>query len=329
MNKMKLTQIALTASLLIMVSAAATQATVLRAFVSSTGNDSNAGANCPQITPCRTFAGAFPTVTAGGELIALDTSGYGPLTGGSPINKAITIATVPGATAFVVAAFGTAAFTVSAGVSDLVILRNISFNGAGAAGTSGIIFITGKGLVVENCTFTSLTGSGLAASSGVISIKDSSFNASGNGITFTQTARGEVVNTEVRHSSIDGLLVNTGGKATVIHSKFIGNTSRGVYATNAGSEIYLLEVIVSYNGVGLKGDNTAGGGGGAGGNDGGKVFVDRSLITNNTKGAEGIAGSFAVQSLINSAGKYNTMEGNGTVNDFAAITGGGGGYQGK
>jgi hypothetical protein len=328
MNKMKWTLTTLVASLLIMTSAAATQATVLRAFVSSAGADANAATNCAQTAPCRTFAGAFPTVTAGGELIALDTSGYGPLTGGSPINKAITIATVPGATAFVVAAFGTAAFTVSAGVSDLVILRNISFNGAGAAGTSGIIFITGKGLVVENCTFTSLTGSGLAASSGVISIKDSSFNASGNGITFSQTAKGEVVNTEVRHSSIDGLFVNTGGKATVIHSKFIGNTSRGVYATNAGSEIYLLEVIVAYNGVGLKGDNTAGGGGGCGGNDGGKVFVDRSSITDNTKGAEGIANSCAVLSLLAGTSKFNTMQGNGTVNDLGTITGSGG-YPGQ
>ena len=328
MNKMKWTRIALTACLLIMVSAMATQATVLRAFVSSTGNDANAASNCPQTTPCKTFAGALPTVTPGGELIALDTSGYGPLTGGNSISKAITIAAVPGATAFVVAAFGTAGFTVTAGVSDLVTLRNISFNGAGAAGTSGIIFITGKGLVVENCTFASLTGSGLAASSGVIAIKDSSFNASGIGITFTQTAKGEVVNTEVNHSGTDGLFVNTGGKATVFHSRFIGNTSRGVYATNAGSEIYLLEVIVAYNGVGLKGDNTAGGGGGCGGNDGGRVFVDRSSITDNTKGAEGIANSCAVLSLLAGTSKFNTMQGNGTVNDLGAITGSGG-YPGQ
>ena len=152
MNKMKWTQIALTASLLIMVSAVATQATVLRAFVSSTGNDANAASNCPQATPCKTFAGAFPVVTPGGELVALDTSGYGPLT----INKAITIATVPGVTAFVVAATGTSAFTVSAGATDLVILRNINFNGSNAASTTGITHTSGK-LFIQDCKFAQLT----------------------------------------------------------------------------------------------------------------------------------------------------------------------------
>ena len=153
MNKMKGIQIALTAALLIVVSAVATHATVLRAFVSSTGNDANAGANCPQATPCKTFAGAFPVVTAGGELIALDTSGYGPLTN---INKAITIATAPGATAFVVAATGTAGFTVGAGPTDLVILRNINFNGSNAATTTGIQHNSGK-LFIQDCKFAQLT----------------------------------------------------------------------------------------------------------------------------------------------------------------------------
>ena len=167
MNKMKWTQIALMASLLIMVSAAATQATVLRAFVSSTGNDANAASNCPQATPCKTFAGAFPVVTAGGELIALDTSGYGPLT----INKAITVATVPGVTAFVVAATGTSGFTVSAGATDLVVLRNISFNGSNAASTTGLTHNSGK-LFVENCNFQQLT-TGISVVNAVMNLKNS------------------------------------------------------------------------------------------------------------------------------------------------------------
>ena len=152
MNKMKLMQGFLTASLLIMISAVATQATVLRAFVSSTGNDANAASNCPQTTPCKTFAGAFPVVTPGGELIALDTSGYGPLTS---INKAITIATVPGATAFVVVATSTNGFTINGGATDAITLRNINFNGSGAASTTGIQHNSGK-LVVENCRFAQL-----------------------------------------------------------------------------------------------------------------------------------------------------------------------------
>ena len=96
MKKMKWALTTLAASLVIMMFASASQATVLRAFVSSTGNDTNIGVNCVQATPCKTFAVAIGAVTAGGELIALDTSGYGPVT----INKAITIATIPGVMAF-------------------------------------------------------------------------------------------------------------------------------------------------------------------------------------------------------------------------------------
>ncbi len=151
MKKMKWTLTTLAVSLLIMTFAAAAQATVLRAFVSSTGSDGNIGANCVQATPCKTFAVAIGAVTAGGELIVLDTAGYGPLT----INKAITIAAVPGATAFVVAATGTAGFTISAGATDLVVLRNINFNGANAAGTTGVQHNSGK-LEVHDCKFTQL-----------------------------------------------------------------------------------------------------------------------------------------------------------------------------
>ena len=152
MKKLRNAVTSLFVSLAIMIVASAAQAATLRAFVSTTGNDANAATNCAQTAPCRTFAGAFPTVTAGGELIVLDTSGYGPLT----INKAITIAAVPGATAFVVAATGTAGFTVSAGASDLVVLRNINFNGSNAANTTGINHTSGK-LDVYDCKFSQLT----------------------------------------------------------------------------------------------------------------------------------------------------------------------------
>ena len=140
-------------ALMFVASATATQAATLRAFVSSTGNDANAATNCAQTAPCRTFAGAFPTVTPGGELIALDTAGYGPLTN---INKAITIATVPGATAFVVVASGTNGFTVNAAASDMVRIRNINFNGSGAANTTGVRHNSGR-LVVRDSTFQQLT----------------------------------------------------------------------------------------------------------------------------------------------------------------------------
>ena len=185
MSKMKWTQVAVMASLSILTSAMATQATVLRAFVSSTGNDANAASNCPQATPCKTFAGALPVVTPGGELIALDTSGYGPLTGGNSITKAITIAAVPGATAFVVAATSTSGFTITGLSTDLIELRNINFNGSGAASTTGITHTLGK-LTLQNCGFSQLTtGLSIANSASRAQIKASAFQSNGTGILVT------------------------------------------------------------------------------------------------------------------------------------------------
>lgn len=184
MDNIKLLRIALTTSLMLMTAAISTQAATLRAFVSSTGNDANAATNCAQTAPCRTFAGAFPTVTAGGELIALDTAGYGPLTN---INKAITVAANPGVTAFVVAATGTAGFTVNGGAADVIILRNISFNGSNAANTTGVLHNSGK-LILAGCRFQQLT-TGLSVINSKADVDDCSFD--GNTVGIKSTGPGE------------------------------------------------------------------------------------------------------------------------------------------
>jgi hypothetical protein len=190
MTKMKTVLTALAVSMILMATAAGIQAATLRAFVSSTGNDANAATNCAQANPCRTFAGAFPTVTAGGELIALDTAGYGPLTGGNTINKSITIAAIPGQTAFVVAAAGTAGFTVGAAAGDMIILRNLSFNGSGAAGTFGIQHISGR-LMIKDCTFAQLS-TGLNVTNAKADVLDSEFT--GNNLAISVSGAGWDVN---------------------------------------------------------------------------------------------------------------------------------------
>ena len=177
MRTFKYSLVTLTVSILVMVAADVAQATVLRAFVSSTGNDANAATNCAQTAPCKTFAGAFPTVTAGGELIALDTSGYGPL---SNINKAITIAAVPGATAFVVAATGTAGFTINGAASDTITLRRINFNGSNALNTTGVLHNSGR-LIVDECNFTQLT-IGLSVVNSKVDVYSSNFDSNTTGI---------------------------------------------------------------------------------------------------------------------------------------------------
>jgi hypothetical protein len=58
-----------------------------RAFVASYGTDVNTAANCSLASPCRGFAAAATVTDANGEIIVLDSAGYGPVT----ITKSISI----------------------------------------------------------------------------------------------------------------------------------------------------------------------------------------------------------------------------------------------
>src|SRR5262249_21755766 len=73
--------------------AAAAQAATLRAFVSGVGSDSNTATNCGHAAPCRTLANALTVVSSGGEIVALDPAGYGPIS----IGGSLTLVGVPGA----------------------------------------------------------------------------------------------------------------------------------------------------------------------------------------------------------------------------------------
>src|SRR6476646_5310138 len=117
-----------------------------RTWVSGVGDDANP---CSRTAPCKTFAGAISKTAAGGEINALDPAGYGALT----ITRAITIDGGGGQVASVLV-YGGNGINVSAGAADIVILRNLRFNGvvnsSSAPGINGIKYNSGGALVVEN-----------------------------------------------------------------------------------------------------------------------------------------------------------------------------------
>src|SRR5947209_8865765 len=123
-----------------------------RTWVSGVGDDANP---CSRTAPCKTFAGAISKTAAGGEIDALDPAGYGALT----ITKAITIDGGGGQVASVLVS-GTNGIVVQAGPSDVVILRNLRFNGIGT-GINGIRWLSGKSLTVENCDIFGFTTNGI------------------------------------------------------------------------------------------------------------------------------------------------------------------------
>src|ERR1700681_1865448 len=56
-----------------------------RSFVATTGNDAN---TCTRNNECRTFARALAVTNAGGEVIAIDSGGFGPFY----VSQAVTVA---------------------------------------------------------------------------------------------------------------------------------------------------------------------------------------------------------------------------------------------
>jgi hypothetical protein len=117
--------------------------------------------------PCRTFQHAHDTVTAGGEIDVLDPAGYGAVT----ITKAISI---QGHGFAGVSGTGTL-ITIFAGAADTVHLNGLLVQGPA---DSGIIFLSGKGLVVENCAISNASEFGLgfgATTSQTLSVVNSFF----------------------------------------------------------------------------------------------------------------------------------------------------------
>jgi hypothetical protein len=101
-------------------------ATVQRTAVASYGLDTNP---CTIAFPCRSFAAAIAQTTPGGEVVILDTAGYGPMV----IDRAIKIigpSGVYGGISVLGAAGGiTAGVVINAGDTDTVTLRGLDIAG--------------------------------------------------------------------------------------------------------------------------------------------------------------------------------------------------------
>jgi len=120
------------------------RASVPRSFVSINGSDTNP---CSAVQPCRSFTQALAVVQAGGEVVVQDSGGYST---GFTISQSVTI-DAAGFNASVISTSGTDLCTISAGSSDKVVLRGISFHGAGVGHWAINVAQVGS-LYVEHCS---------------------------------------------------------------------------------------------------------------------------------------------------------------------------------
>lgn len=254
MNKIRFTLSTIALFVLILAGSSLAQAQATRTWVSGVGDDANP---CSRTAPCKTFAGAISKTAACGEISVLDPGGFGAVT----ITKSITI-NGDGTLAGILAA-GTNGVIVN-GANAVVTLRSISINGA-CTGISGIRFIQGTTLQVENVSIANFTNFGIdinrgASAGGFVSIKNVSINnALGGGINATQS-NASAVRVGVFNSTIFGsnFGVKAGANSIVsVHNSEATGMSAGFLADGATARMNLDGCMSTNNGNGVQSDNSA------------------------------------------------------------------------
>ena len=194
-----------------------------RSFVASTGVDTNP---CTFAQPCRSFAAAMTQTNSGGEVIVVDSAGYGPVA----IAQSVSIIAAPGVYAGI-SVFAGDGVTVS-GIGSRVRLSGLTINGQG--GDTGIRFQQGAKLAVDHCTIADLNLYGIyvqAANSTWI-ITDTTISGIAIYGLIAEAGAGTLDRVRVENNFGDGILVNTSSnvlvRALIRNSVATGNTGNGV-----------------------------------------------------------------------------------------------------
>lgn len=213
-----------------------------RTFVASYGNDAN---GCQLTTPCRSFGVAITHTDPNGEIVVLDSAGYGRVT----IDKSVTI-TVPAGVYGGLSVFsGTNGVDIATAGVD-VVLRGITINGQG--GLHGVNFQSGSSLVLENCTIANMAGDGVHATAdgSLIYATDTVFRGNANGLLAPAAITIALDRVAAAQNSSTGLSVDRGAHMTLARSRVDGN-GRGILIGGnldfVTSTLALSETVVSDN----------------------------------------------------------------------------------
>ena len=225
-------------------------ATAQRTFVASNGIETNP---CSLTQPCRSFAAAITQTNVGGEVIVLDSAGYGPVT----ITKSVSLIAPTGIYAGISVFSGKDGVTVNA-PGAIVVLRGLSINGQG--GDNGITLKAAARMRVENCVVSAMHVAGIshtAANAELIVLDTIVRDNLGSGV-YLFADLGSLVLDHVRsaHNGGNGVSLtpsagSPGALATITESVFTHNEGDGIGADSiSGSTITLLvdRSVISNNG---------------------------------------------------------------------------------
>jgi hypothetical protein len=299
-----------------------------RTFVSPVGTDANA---CALATPCRTFARAITQTLANGEIVVLDSGGYGAV----DITKSVSIISPDGVYAGI-SVFPSPGYGVQITGSNLrVVLRNLQINGQG--GTNGILIpaaSVNNEVYLERVTISNLPTRGLdIAAPSKVSIKDSILrDNSGYAVSVGATGSGseltvESTNFERNFVAID---MNSGPnvKASIVRSAF-ANNDNGIGVGGPGAVQTVTIADSSFTGTGyaaltssgsatvqatVRNSTLSGGNNGVLTSAGVTFILDGDTITGNTTGVS--VGAGVVRSAGNNAINGNTTNVSGSLTTF-------------
>jgi parallel beta helix pectate lyase-like protein len=284
-------------SLFITLAATLPVAAVPRVFVSGLGNDANPGSIT---SPKRSFTSALTVTDPAGEIIVLDSAGYGPVT----INQAVSIIAPPGVYAGITVTAGDG-ITVTAGAVDAVILRGLTINGGGG-GTNGINFTAGGDLHVDNCVINgNSTGLGFginSSSTGRLSVADTVSRGCNTGI---HVSSGRLSATRCRlERNGNGIILESRAKGSISQCVVSGNNVPGIsvgnFTVGEGGELNVDDCLIANNGSA-----------GVQASTGGLIRISNSTVTDNATGLANPSGTLLSRT-------NNTVQGNG-ANKSGAI----------
>jgi hypothetical protein len=219
-----------------------------RVFVASYGSDSNP---CTYGSPCKTFQQAVNVVAVNGEVTAIDSAGFGPVT----INQSVSITSPNGVEAGIAAPAGQAAITIMGGSN--VWLRGLTLEGANSAGVG--IYGTAVGLLsIDNCIIRDYASEGIELSSidtTEVTITNSRISHAPYGIYVTTPSNGQAfltLDNVVVTSSTTGLFEATSGAivyVSVSNSDFSHNANAIAISGASGlpATLYLDNVVFNDN----------------------------------------------------------------------------------
>lgn len=298
---MKKTRLLGAAVCLAVAGGASTAHAAARVFVSVNGVDTGDCANVN--SPCRTLNFAVAAVDAGGEVIVVTTGSYA----GATITKSVKIDVPTG-----VVAFSASPITINAAASDVVVVRGMTLKSVTPNSGTGIDFVAGGVLHVENCVLDSWSiGIGVTSPNSETLVSGTVARNNGHsGLDLNEaTAKVSVFQSRFDNNghvfAFCGLTVMS-GKASARASEASGNAIGFCATSSAAAEVNVEDSLVADNSRGILAEMGA---------------IGRA--SNNTVLNNSVSGLLQASGATFESRGNNTVRGNGTdvVGTIMAISG--------